>query len=151
LQLPLQRCNFNRQNTIAMRNYIGLLSLNERIDAPVEHDAEATRAVIAELLQKAELGQVNFDGWHVDHSHDFDNQEDSDEPIGGTETHFEIRLAVNEDDIEFQDDGSSFYNYVIDALSFRPSVITNDYEREQGALTKTVIEIRVGELNTDMV
>lgn len=106
--------------------------------------------IIAQLLQRIKDKEIDCTGWHKDHGKNF-GIKDSTHTVNSDETIYEIRLTIDDYDIELNEDLEAVQKYIFDAVALRPFVITNWYQREsepvlgdrpEGVLTRTVLELR---------
>ena len=128
-----------------MDYYIVELKIPEQLSV-AQNDRNAYDTFVADLVQRIKTQQAEFLGWHRDHGEEFDNHDDDFGIIVETATFVEVRLGVDTDMLNPDDSGESLYAYMLDALELRPGYISNVYDREQEALSKTVIEIIIKEI-----
>lgn len=124
-----------------MTRYIIELYATENIDLlPGVPDKDGV--IIATLLQQIKDRKIVYQGAINDHGEEFDKQADDVDDLTESATFYEIRIPVEEKDVDFEDGGTSMLEYVYDALALRPMVVTNFFAREQEPYKKQVVAIR---------
>jgi len=97
--------------------------------------------IIKEILMLLQGGDVEIVDYNPTHEEEFDNHCDDSE-VSENHTIFEIRLKLNEFNVDMNDPESVYYR-VIDLLSLCDASITYNYNCGDAPLQKTVIGIDV--------
>ena len=128
-----------------MDRYIFTLKYSGRMDVPDEKD-NRDEAVVEELQDLLLKDEIEYLGWNKDGGLALDTAEEYfDDPLLADETLFEIRMPVDVDIHDLQEDvsGRPVLQYISSSLDFRPYHVSVCYDMESGDFVKTFIEITV--------
>lgn len=130
--------------TIAEKDRYHHYLVNFKVEGQLENlTSDKDEEIITEILMLLQAGDVALLAYEVTHDLEIDNQCETD-PDTITENHtiFEIRLVINEFNVDFNDIETLYY-YVLGQLSHCESAVTYKYSCGDAPNIKTVIGVDI--------
>ena len=121
-----------------MQTYLIELSYDGVIELP-PIGPDRDNALKKNILEAIATQSVVMADYNPTEIKEFDHVEDYSDHITETSTIIEFLIDVADDELDMHDGGDDIYHYMVDVLELRPVHIAYAWQKEHGALRKTVI------------